>query len=132
MLAAVNADFPAFDVQRFMQRNGLQVFDSHFFGHGDNVAQFVHLAHGVVEDGGDDAAVAVAGRSGVALAEFEVADEDSALFIEGKFEVHAVGIVWPAGEAIVLWQFEVTGFVAVELLEHGRFYRGCVRKALNR
>ena len=53
--------------QRLVQRDGLQVFDGHFFGEGDDVAELVHLAHGVVEDGGDDAAVAVAGRSGVAL-----------------------------------------------------------------
>ena len=68
VLAAVDADFPALDAQRFLQRDGLQVFDGHFFGHRDHVAQLVDLAHGVVEDGGDDAAVAVAGRSGVALA----------------------------------------------------------------
>jgi len=47
--------------------------------------ELVDLAHGVVEDGGDDAAVAVAGRSGVALAEAEVADESSAFFVEDEF-----------------------------------------------
>ena len=61
-------DFPALDVQRFVERDGLEIFDGHFLGQGDDVVELVHFAHGVVEDGGDDAAVAVAGRSGVALA----------------------------------------------------------------
>ena len=72
VLAAVDADFPALDAQRFVERDGLEVFDRHLFGEGDDVVELVYLAHGVVEDGGDDAAVAVAGRSGVALAEAEI------------------------------------------------------------
>ena len=30
VLAAVNADFPALDVQRLVERDGLQIFDRHF------------------------------------------------------------------------------------------------------
>ena len=120
VLAAVDADFPALDVQRLVQRDGLEVFDGHLFGEGDDVVQLVDLAHGVVEDGGDDAAVAVAGRSGVAFAQAEFADEGLALFVEGEFEAHAVGIVRAAGEAVVLLQFEVAGVVAVDLAGHGK------------
>ena len=115
MDAALDADFPALDVQRLMQGDGLQVFDGHFFGQGDYVAELVYLAHGVVEDGGDDAAMAMAGRAGVALAEAEFADEGLARFVEGEFQAHAVGIILATGEAVILLQLDVAGVVAVEL-----------------
>ena len=83
VLAAAHAHFPALDVQRFVQRDGLEVFDGHFSGQGDYVVELVYFAHGVVEDRGDDAAVAVAGRSGVALAEAEFADEGLAVLRRG-------------------------------------------------
>ena len=123
MDAALDADFPALDVQRLVQRHGLEVFDGHFFGECDDVVQLVDLAHGVVEDGGDDAAVAVAGRSGVALAQAEFADEGLASFVEREFEAHAVGIVHAADEAVVLLHFCVACIVAVDfgLSGHGRF-----------
>jgi hypothetical protein len=79
------------------------------------VVKFIDLTHGVVEDGGDDAAVAVTGGSGVALAEAELADEDLAGFVEGEFQAHAVGIVLAAGEAVVLLQLDVAGVVALGL-----------------
>jgi hypothetical protein len=44
--------------------------------------EFVYFAHGVVENAGDDTAVAVAGRSGVALAETESANESLTFLIE--------------------------------------------------
>ena len=95
VLASVDTDFPALDLQRLVERDGLEIFDGHLFGEGDDVVKLVHLAHGVVEDGGDDAAVAVSGRSGVALAEAEFADEDLAFFVEGEFQGHAAGLFWP-------------------------------------
>src|SRR6202035_3887294 len=42
--------FAAFDAERFMKGNGLQIFDSHLSGEGDYVMQLVYFAHGVVED----------------------------------------------------------------------------------
>src|SRR5580658_473288 len=53
----VTADlhFPALDPERFVQWDRLEVFDGHFSGKGDYVAEFVDLAHGIVEDGRDDA-----------------------------------------------------------------------------
>ena len=121
VLAAVDADFPALDAQRFVQRDGLEIFDGHLFGEGNDVVELVDLAHGIVEDAGDDAAVAVAGRSGVTLAEAEAADEGLAFFVEDEFEAHAVGIVLSADEAVVLLQFQVASFVAVDfgLARHG-------------
>jgi hypothetical protein len=77
--------------------------------------QLIDLAHGVVEDAGDDAAVAVAGRSGVALAKAEFADEGSAFFVEDELEFHAVGVVRAADKAAILLRFVIAGFVAVGL-----------------
>jgi len=120
VLPAVDAEFPAFDTERFVQGDRLQIFDIHFLGQGDDVAELVYLAHGVVEDGGDDAAVAVAGRAGVALAETEFADEGLALLVECELQAHTVGIVLAAGEAVILLQLDVIGFVAVYLAGHGK------------
>jgi hypothetical protein len=119
VLAAVDADFPALDMKRFVQRHWLQILDRHFLCEGDDVMQFVHFAHGVVEDGGDDASVTVAGRSGIALREAELADEGLAFFVQDKFQVHAVGIIGAAGEAVVSFQYDVAGFVTLDLAGHG-------------
>ena len=83
------------------------------------MVELVHFAHGVVQDGGDDAAVAVAGRASVAFAETEFADEGLAGLVEREFQAHAVGIVLAAGEAVVLLHFHVAGVVALELFGHG-------------
>ena len=83
------------------------------------MAEFVYLAHGIVEDGGDYAAVAVGGGSGVALAEAEAADESLAGFVQGEFQAHALGIIGAADEAVVFGEFYVAGVVALGLLGHG-------------
>ena len=115
MLAPLHAELAAFDAKRLMQRDGLEVFNGHLTSQGDDVVELVYLAHRVVEDAGDDAAVGVAGRSGVALAEAKLADEGLAGFVEDEFQAHAVGIVHAADEAIVFLHFCVTGVVAVDL-----------------
>jgi hypothetical protein len=114
VLTSVDADFPALHAQRFVQGDGLEIFDGHLFGEGDDVVEFVDLAHGIVEDASDDSAVAVAGRSGVALAETEAADEDLAGFVEDEFQAHTLAIVLAADEAVVFLKFEVAGFVAMD------------------
>lgn len=117
--------FVAFDAQRFVQRDGLEVFDGHFTGEGDDMMQLVDLAHGVVEDAGDDTAVAVPGWSGVTVAQAEFAYEGLALFIKDELEAHAVGIVHAADEAIVFLHFHVAGVVALGLrFGHGRILQG--------
>jgi len=117
--AAALFDFAALDAERFVQRDGLEVFDRHLAGESDDVMELVDLAHGVVEDAGDDAAVAMAGRSGVALAEAEAADEGLAFFVEDELEAHAVRVVHAADEAVVLLQLHEAGVVAVGLGWHG-------------
>ena len=81
--------------------------------------ELVHFAHGVVEDAGDNAAVAVAGRSSVALAESEAADEGLAGFVENEFQAHAFGIVHAADEAVVLLYFQVAGVGALSAWHGG-------------
>jgi hypothetical protein len=114
-----NLDSAALDTQRLVQRDWLEVFDGHFAGKCDDVMQLVDLAHGIVEDAGDDTAVGVAGRSGVTLAEAEAADEGLAFFVEGELEAHAAGIVHAADEAAILLDFDVAGVVAFGLAGHG-------------
>jgi hypothetical protein len=83
------------------------------------LVEFVDFAHGVVEDAGDDAAVAVAGRSSVAAAEAELADEGLAGFVEDELQAHAFFVVLAADEAVVLLHFHVAGVVALGLEGHG-------------
>src|ERR1700722_4988529 len=47
--------------ERLVEGDGAEVVDLHVAGHGEDVERAVELAHGLVEEGGDDAAVDVAG-----------------------------------------------------------------------
>jgi hypothetical protein len=42
-----------------------------------------------------------------------------AFFVEDEFEAHAVFIIWPTDEAVILLHFCVGSFVAVGLAGHG-------------
>jgi len=127
--SALDFDFAAFDAERLVQRDGLEIFDGHLASECDNMMQLVYFAHSIVEDAGDDASVAVAWRSGVTLAEAEVADEGSAFFIENEFEAHAVGIVHAADEAVVLLHLHVASVVALGARGHeGILPEGLVRQ----
>ena len=118
MGSAFYLDFAAFHAQGLVQRDWLQVFDGHLSRERNHLVQFVYLAHGVVEDAGDDAAVAVAGWSGVALAQAEAADEGLTGLVEDEFETHAFGIVHATDEAVVFLHFDVAGVVALGLGWH--------------
>jgi len=118
--SSADFDLAAFYAQGLVQGDRLEVFDRHLPGKRDDMVQLVHLTHGVVEDAGDDAAVAVAGGSAVALAEAEAADEGLAGFVENEFKVHAFGVIRAADEAVVLLHFDVAGVVALGLGWHRR------------
>ena len=117
--AALYFYFAAFHAEGLVQRDGLEVFDGHLSGERHDVMQFIYFAHGIVEDAGDNASVAVAGRSGVALAQAKFADESLAIFVEDEFEVHAVFVIGAADEAVVLLHFVVAGVVALDARWHG-------------
>jgi hypothetical protein len=112
VLAAFYAEFAGFDVERLFQGNRLQILDGDFGGQGDDVAQFIYFAHGFVEDGGDDATVAVSGRSGVALGEAKFADKTAPLSVVGETQAHAVGIAGAASEAAVFLELHVARVVS--------------------
>jgi hypothetical protein len=111
VLPSLHADLARFHPQRPMQRHGPQIFHRHLRRERHHMAVFIHLAHRLVEDGRNDSAVAVSGRSGVALAQPEAADETVALLVIGEPQLHAVGIVSAASEAVVLLQFYVACIV---------------------
>jgi hypothetical protein len=115
VLTPVHANALSFDAKRLMERHRLEIFHRHFFRERNHLVKLVHLAHRVIENGSDNAAVAVPRRTGVALAEAEAADEGLAFFVEREFQTHAIGIVLPAGEAVVLLHLGVFGVVAVNL-----------------
>src|SRR5271163_1034638 len=75
VLAALQLDLARFHSQWLLQRHRLQILHGHLGGHRHHVAQFIHFAHGFIEDGRDDAAVAVSGRSGETFAQAEAAHE---------------------------------------------------------
>ena len=86
------------------------------------MAKFIDLSHGVVEDAGDDSAMAVAGGARIALAQAEFADERLTAFVQAEFQTHAVWVVHTANEAVVLLHLDVAGVVALRLfwiLGHG-------------
>ena len=49
--------------QGLIERHGPEVIDLHVAGHGEDVERAIELAHGLVEERGDDASVDVAGRA---------------------------------------------------------------------
>src|ERR1035441_4277094 len=68
VLPALDLHLARFHPQWLPQRHRFQVVHGNFGSDSHYVTQHVHFAHGFIEDGCDDAAVAVSGRSGVALA----------------------------------------------------------------
>jgi hypothetical protein len=83
--ATADFDFAAFYAERFTQWNRLEILDGHLSRERNHMMKLIYFAHGIVEDAGDDAAVGMAGRSGVALAQEKVADEGLAFFVEDEF-----------------------------------------------
>ena len=118
MGSACYFDFAAFYTQGLVQWDWLQIFHGHFARQCNHVAQLIHLSHGIVEDAGDDAAVAMAGRPGIPLAQAEAADEGLAMLVQNEFQAHAVPIVHAADEAVILLHFDVAGVVALGLRRH--------------
>jgi hypothetical protein len=90
--------------ERLVKRDGAEVVDLHVAGHGEDVEGAVELAHGLVEERGDDAAVDVAGRALVHAVELEVTgggDGVGVRCVGGEDEVKALGIGGTAAEAVV-------------------------------
>lgn len=97
---AVRVEMTGGESERLAEGNGAKVLDFEMAGHSEDAAGAVGFAHGFVEEGGDDAAVGVAGRSGKAAGEAEVAD-DVFVGIDEEFEAKAGGVIEPAAEAVI-------------------------------
>jgi len=79
---SVHALLRTSDGKRLAQRHGLEIFDFHGPGKRQHVAELVHLAHGLIQDGGDNAAVRVTGWTGVFAREFKVANGLAGGFVQ--------------------------------------------------
>ena len=71
-LAAFAAEVPADKDEWLEERRGAKVVDFHVASHSDDVEGAVELAHGFVEEGGDDATMDVAGWAFVEAVKLEV------------------------------------------------------------
>ena len=80
---------PAFGENFLVDGDGLAVLDGHFGGDGALAGQFGELAHGFIEDDGDDAAVSEASATGVIGAENEAAAGAVRFEIEFERQLHA-------------------------------------------
>ena len=96
------ADLSRFDPQPLVQGYWPAIFDGHARGGGNDVAQLAQFAHGIIKNGGNDSTVAVARRSGVALAQTKMRDKMIAIPIQRKLQMHALRVVLATGKAQVL------------------------------
>src|SRR3974390_3097064 len=101
VFAAVDADLPALRHQLRRERNRADVVDLHGSGDGDDSAQLADLAHGLVEDGGDDASMRVHRRPLEAPRQHEVTDKTVVLFVQMELEVQAVLVFRATSETII-------------------------------
>ena len=100
--ASAHPKLPGFHSKRLIQGHWPKVVHGDLRGERDDFAQLVHLTHRIVEDSGNDSAVAMARRAGIALAETKAAHEAVALLVMDKVQVHAFRVVFPAGKTIIL------------------------------
>jgi hypothetical protein len=98
------AEVAADQDERLVERGGTEIVDLHVAGHGDDIERAVELAHGFVEESGDDAAVDVAGWALVHAVELEMrggGDGFGVGRVGGEDEVEALRVGGAAAEAVV-------------------------------
>jgi len=81
-----------------------EVVDLHVTGHGEDVEWAVELAHGFVEECGDDASVDVAGRAFVHAVKLDLCGGGDVIGVRGiggEDEVEALGVGGAAAEAVI-------------------------------
>src|SRR4051812_35942120 len=98
---AAHAALVALGDERLAQRNWLQIFHFHRLSEGHHRAQFVHFAHGFVQNGGDDAAMGVSRRSLIAARQAKAAPGAALGFVKIKFKMHALRIGRPTSKAAI-------------------------------
>ena len=75
-LAALAMGVPAYEGEGLEEWDGTEIVDLHVAGDGEDVERTVELAHRLVEQGGDDAAVDVAGWAFVQAIELKASRGD--------------------------------------------------------
>jgi hypothetical protein len=98
--AASGSRVTAAEGERDAEGDGAEVVDFEVPGHSQDAAGAIGFAHGFIEESGDDTAVGVAGRSGEAGGEAQVA-EDIVVLIGEKAEAEACAVFEAAAEALV-------------------------------
>src|ERR1019366_8801294 len=84
MLSPIDPNLPAFGDERLGERHRPDVIHLHGCGDCNDIAQLADLAHGFVEDGGDDAAMRVRGWTFKAVWQREVAHKAMTRLVEVK------------------------------------------------
>jgi hypothetical protein len=98
------AQVAGYEDERLIERGWLEVVNLHVAGHGEDIEGTVELAHGFVEERGNDAAVNVALRAFVHAVELEVGgggDGFGVGGVGGEDEVEALWVGGAAAEAVV-------------------------------
>jgi hypothetical protein len=90
------------DGERLSQRNGLEVLNLHGTGKSQHVAEFIHFAHGFVQDSGDNTAMGVPGRAGVFARKLEMANGLARRFVQRELQAHSLRIIVSAAKAMIL------------------------------
>lgn len=91
---------PGRECERNAERHGTDIVDFHLPGHSDNASGAIRLAHGFVEQGGNDAAMRVSGGAGKTFAEPRMADDGSGV-VDKEPQAQAGAILLSAAETVV-------------------------------
>lgn len=113
--SAVYSNDAAFDGERLAERNRTKILDLHAAGERDLVLELVRFAHGLVQNGCNDAAVSVSGRANEAVVERELARVALAAWTENKLQLQPVRIGRAAAEASVALK-TLCGYVVILVL----------------
>ncbi len=112
------------DDQGLSQRYRPEILNVHLSGEGNYVVELVYLAHGFIQDGGDDAAMRMAGRTLIAARQPEFAGGAAGFFLQIEPQPHSIGIVLTAAKAMV-FQFFIPGMNGVAVRGFLVFHEDC-------
>lgn len=101
VLAALHLDGPTHGAQPGCQRNGPKIVDRHVAGERNNPFLAIHLAHGFVQYGRDDAAMNMAGGSLKAARHAKLARDTAIVRGVLKAQVQSISIFLGTAEAVM-------------------------------
>ena len=116
--ASLNVLLLAFNDEGLAERNGFCKLHCHRRRKSHHRSQLVYLPHCFVEKRGNNAAMSVSRRTLVFARQLEFAPGAMVTVVEEELQAHALGIVFAAGEAVVLGKGNVFRVVSGEALGH--------------